>query len=398
MNSILIFESGSSGYGGSFKSCYFITNILKEYGYSPYVAYVYDSIYWEKLQKKGIEVKNLYTNPFYKNIDRFSKKINRIFPYYSIYIDSLLHSNFINDLKKFISEKNITLVHTNTHFISDFLMYKSAVSLKLPIICHLRSMPRRYLTIPEQKLAGYKYSCFIAISNAVLKEWVKAGIPEHKIKLIYDAQPQIKNTSSYKKHSSKDDSTTHLLYVGRLKKHKGVNILIKALAILESKKWKLSIVGDGPEMKNLKRLSKKMGLEKEITFFGFQESVEKFYRSHDILIVPSLKEEFGLVIIEAMQFGVTVIGSNKGGIPEIIENGKDGLLFESQNVKSLSEVIEYLINDPDKRIQIGLNGREKVNNIFTEKYFTEKLIETYEEVLKYYSTTLCENLEMSAKI
>ena len=387
MNSILIFESGSSGYGGSFKSCYLIANILKEYGYSPYVAYVYDSIYWEKLQKKGIEVKNLYTNPFYKNLERFSKKINRIFPYYSIYIDTLLHLNFINDLKKFISGKNIALIHTNTHFISDILVYRSAADLGLPIICHLRSMPRRYLTIPEQKLARYKYSRFIAISNAVLKEWVKAGIPEHKIKLIYNGLPQIKNISNYKymKYFFKDDSTIYLLYVGRLKKHKGINILIKALAMLESKKWRLSIVGDGPEMKNLKRLSKKMGLEKEITFYGFQESVGKFYQSHDILIIPSLKEEFVLVIIEAMQYGTAVIGSNKGGVPEIIENGKDGILFESQNVKSLSTAIKYLINNPDKRIQIGLNGREKVNKMFAYKHFREKLIETYDEVLKHYS-------------
>lgn len=382
MSNILIFESGRSGYGGSFKCCYFIVNILKKYGYSPHVISVYDSIYWKKLNQNGIGVKNLYTNSFYRKLERISKKINSKFPYYSIFIDYFLYFNFINNLKRFILAKKIVLVHTNTHFISDFLVYKSAVALKLPIICHLRSMPRRHLTLPEKKLAGYEYSCFIAISKAVLKEWVIAGIPENKIKLIYDAQPQIKKTFNYKKHSSKDDSTVNLLYVGRLRKHKGVDILIEALEILENKNWRLSIIGDGAEIKNLKRLVRKKGLLKEITFYGFQKSVEKFYEGHDILIVPSLNEEFGLVIIEAMQFGVAVIGSDKGGIPEIIENGKDGLLFKSGNVKSLSAAIEYLINNPNKRIQIGLQGKEKVENMFTEKHFIEKLIATYEEILK----------------
>ncbi len=239
MSNILIFESGRSGYGGSFKCCYFIANNLKKYGYSPHVVFLYDSIYWKKLNQNGIEVKNLYINPFHKKLERISRRINKRFPYFSIFIDYFLHFNFISNLKRFILAKKIVLVHTNTHFLSDFLVYESAVSLKLPIICHLRSMPKRYLTLPEQKLARYENSSFIAISKAVLKEWVAAGIPEYKIKLIYDAQPQIKNTSNYKKHSLNDDSNIHLLYVGRLKKRKGVNILIEALAILKNKKMEI---------------------------------------------------------------------------------------------------------------------------------------------------------------
>jgi len=381
MCNILIFESGTVGYGGSFKCCHSIATILKEYGYSPYIISNYDSIYWKKLNHNGIVVKKLYSNNFLICLEKISKKMNRKFPYFSVIIDYFLYINIINNLKRFIFNKNIALVHTNTHFYSDFLVYKLAVACKLPVICHLRSMPRRSLTRQEKKLTGYKNSYFIAISRAVLKEWVRAGLPEYKIKIIYDGLSGIVDKSNDENYFLKNPSIIYLLFAGRLKKQKGVNILIDALKILKSENWKLSIVGNGPEMKKLKIMAIKKGLSEKITFYGFRENIRDFYRSHDILIVPSMKEEFGLVILEAMEFGVPVIGSDSGGIPEIIKNERDGLLFEPGNPVSLSASIKYLIKNPEKRVSIGLKGMEKVKRIFSENDFREKLIETYDDIL-----------------
>jgi glycosyltransferase involved in cell wall biosynthesis len=381
MTNILIFESGRSGYGGSFKCCYYVANNLKESGYFPYVIFLNPSIYKEKLSKNGIEAKIFHFNFLYRNLKKISGRFKRSIPRLARPVNYLLDLYFIIRIKRFISSRKIKLVHTNTHFFSDLLVYRAAASLKLPVICHLRSMPSRCLTPSEKRLAEYKNSIFIAISRSVLKEWAMAGIPESKLKLIYDAQPQIKNSSYYKKDPEGIGPLIRLLYAGRLKKRKGVDILIKALAILKNKNWNLSIVGDGVEMPGLRELVKKNGLQKKITFYGFQEHVENFYRSHDILILPSLKEEFGLVLLEAMQFGLAVIGSGSGGIPEIIEDGIDGLLFESGNSNSLSTVIEYAINNPEIRNRIGSRGKKKVKRLFPEDGFKKNLVRTYKEML-----------------
>ena len=388
----LIFESGRSGYGGSFKCCWLNAVILKRQGYQPSVISVNDSIYWKSLNQEGIKTKiilhrfcsnEIRKKTINKKLRGFSRKITRRFPNLSIFCDSLLHFIFIKNLKKYIISEKIKLVHTNTNFINDMPVYKAAYDLKLPLICHLRSMPQRRLTPPEQRLSKYRQSCFIAVSKATLKEWVKAGIPEYKIKLIYDSLPHVQNVQRCNKDlQNENDNNIYLLYVGRLEKRKSIHILIKALLAIRNKNWKLSIVGDGFERKNLERMVKENGLSEKVAFFGFQKSVEKFYKSHDILIAPSLHEALGMVILEAMQFGIAVIGSKSGGIPEIIENDDDGILFETDDICSLRNAIENLINDQKKRIQIGLNGMKKVENIFSEKIFTEKIIEIYIELLK----------------
>ena len=257
MNKILIFESGESGYGGSFKGCYFITRILKKYGYSPNVIAVNDSIYWKKLKHHNIKVK-IINHIFYSKkisgnfLDRnlkknFSRiKYSKYYPNFQILFNSFIHFNLINHIKKFIIEKNIKLIHTNISFIRDISVYKVAIDLKLPVICHLRTMPKRHLTYREKILAGYRSSRFIAISKAVLIKWVEVGVPESKIELIYNSQLPVKvrkKTFNYKKNSIKNNSIIYLLFAGSLIKRKGINILIEALSYIESKNWKLSIIG-----------------------------------------------------------------------------------------------------------------------------------------------------------
>jgi len=390
----LIFNSGESGYGGCFKSCYFIADILKKNGYSPNVISINDSFYWNRLEHEGIRIK-IVNHIFYsreKNNNFFNKNLRRIFfrfkknKYFLNFLlifNDLIHFSFMNSIKKFVKERKIKLIHTNLDFFKDISVYKAAVDLKLPVICHLRTIPKRKLTYLEKRLSGYKFSLFIAISKAVLEEWVKAGIPGFKIKLIYNSQEQIKiDEPDYEKDPVNSNSNIHLLFVGRLVKRKGIDLLIKALSCIDNKNWILSIVGEGSEMENLRRLAKEKGLLQKITFYGFQEDVDRFYKSHNILIVPSLNEPFGRVIIEAMQYDIAIIGSNNGGIPEIIDDGKDGILFETGDVKALSKAIENLIDDHDKRTKLGLQGKEKINTMFSEKNFNRELIKTYDQILK----------------
>jgi glycosyltransferase involved in cell wall biosynthesis len=391
---VLIFDSGESGFGGSFKSCYLIAKSLIKSGYSPVVVAINDSYYWDKLRSEGIKV-NIIRHIFYsKNVkyNFFEKIIRKIYYIFrnnrsiSIFLflfNRIIHLDFISQIIKIIKNEKIGIVHTNLNFFKDIPVYKIAANLKLPVICHLRTMPKRKLNYFEKKLINYKHSLFIAISKAVKEEWIKIGLPCSKIRLIYNAQSKIDfEKCDNKEIFRKNNSTVYLLFVGRLTLEKGISLLIEALSHIKDSNWILSVVGKGPERKNLEEFAKKKGLSERIIFYGFREDVDNFYRHHDIVILPSLNEPFGRVIIEAMSHGKAVIASNNGGVPEIIEDGKDGMVFETGDPRGLSESIKCLMNNHKKRTRLGIMGQKKISNKFAENSFNRELLYIYRNMIK----------------
>lgn len=387
MLKIFLFESGTTGWGGSFKSCFYITTALKKQGYSVIVGYLNKSEYWNKIAELDIltrkfyhrfysnEIKNLILNRLLRKIDKQAKKWFSFVPFS---FDNLIHHNFIVEVEKTVISQKIDLIHTNTNFIRDIEIFKLAKKLNLPVVCHLRMDPYRQLTFAEKKIAKYQKAEFVAISESIMKKWIEAGVPKQKIRLIYNAQPPLIDLydRENKEELKLETSPISLLFVGRLSRIKGVDILINALTGIDKKLWKLSIVGDGSEKEFLKELVKDNNLSQNVTFYGYQEEIKEFYINNDILIVPSLKEPFGRVIIEAMQLSLPVIASNIDGPAEIIENGKDGILFNPGDSKDLARAIKFLINNPQERYQMGLAGREK-QKLFSGEIFIEKLEKIY---------------------
>jgi len=138
-----------------------------------------------------------------------------------------------------------------------------------------------------------------------------------------------------------------LLYIGRLIDVKGVHLLIKAVSLI-SKMYtlELTIVGDGEEREGLEALSTQLNLNTNITFVGAQSNVVPFLKSADIFVYPSTcKEIFGISIVEAMAFGLICIANNVGGIPEIVQDAKNGYLTRSSDPEGLAMTIELAIRD-----------------------------------------------------
>jgi len=102
----------------------------------------------------------------------------------------------------------------------------------------------------------------------------------------------------------------------------------------------------------------------------------------DAVVLASKRETFGLVLIEAMQVGTAVIGANSGGVVEIIDDEKTGLLFESQNHESLAMSIEKLVNSPELISTIAKSGQNKCDEKFSNELQFEKLSKVFQEELK----------------
>lgn len=141
-----------------------------------------------------------------------------------------------------------------------------------------------------------------------------------------------------------------ILFVGRLAEKKGVTYLIEAMKEVDAK---LVIVGKGTLEYDLKRQAEKQ--KDKIVFLGAKthDELKTIYSSADIFVAPSItakdgdKEGFGLVFLEAMASGLPVVGSNSGGIPDIVNDGENGFLTEEKNPQDLAKKINYLLSHPD---------------------------------------------------
>lgn len=200
-----------------------------------------------------------------------------------------------------------------------------------------------------------------AVSNALRHEIIATGVVgiADKTKLSWNSVDidkfSMKSNDSFKKEFGLEDKPI-VLFVGNLIKRKNVDSLLEAKKIANSDYY-LVIVGDGPLFK---KLNKKVDEENihDVIFTGSRNDVENIIPSCDVLILPSFSESFGLVLIEALACGKPVIGSNVGGITEIITDDV-GLFVNPNKVSSIARAVDDMINDDELKLVLSMNARTR---------------------------------------
>jgi len=124
------------------------------------------------------------------------------------------------------------------------------------------------------------------------------------------------------------------------------------------------------------------GKNLNVEFLGFRKDIPHLMKSADIFVLPSKKEAFGLVILEAFVSKLPVIASNVGGIPEIIQNGEDGMIVEAENSQKLAYAINTLLRDKEMQMKFAENGYKKVKKKFDAKIMAKNTEKLYDEVSK----------------
>ncbi len=165
--------------------------------------------------------------------------------------------------------------------------------------------------------------------------------------------------------------------MGRVIRRKGIDQAIRALSSLSKKYPEILyvIAGSGPEdyLLELKELTRSLGLTDKVLFLGRVDEAEKqhWYQRQDVFILPSRElpngdvEGFGIVFLEAGAWGKPVIGGDSGGIPDAIEDGKSGLLVDSESVEALESAMQFFIDNPDKKIEMGEYGKNRALQKFS---------------------------------
>jgi glycosyltransferase involved in cell wall biosynthesis len=168
--------------------------------------------------------------------------------------------------------------------------------------------------------------------------------------------------------------------IGRLEESKGQHLLIAAIHSAKQNGQEIKALIVGHEMNpgyrdKLKQQANRLGVLDNIVFLDFTSTPQQLMQLCDCVILASGQETFGLVLPEAMRAGVAVIGSNSGGVPEIIEHGKTGLLFETQNADSLYRQLERLYLDAAFKDKIALQGKQDADRRFDNDVHFRKLEE-----------------------
>lgn len=247
--------------------------------------------------------------------------------------------------------------------------------------CHKNSLLQSGLVALETYLHRFlriyeKVDIFLAPSHFMRKKLIEGGIPPQKVRHLF-------YTLNLNEYPCQPSYENYFVYYGRLSAEKGLFTLLKAVEKVRG--VKLLIIGDGPLRESLVRVVKQRNLTPKVEFCGYmgKEEIKGIVGRAKFVVVPSeWYENSPLVIYESFSMGKPVIGSRIGGIPELVDQDVNGLLFEPGHPEDLAEKIQLLWETPVERIrEYGRAAREKAEKEFSPQVHYQRLLSVYEELL-----------------
>lgn len=272
-----------------------------------------------------------------------------------------------------VKEFQPDIVHSHHRFTTFIAQLSPGRRYKVLHTFHVEQFSKAYLRFFGDRAT--------AVSEGVKRHFVKRfGVNPEKATVVYNG---IKTSPAGMRDASKPPlevgGKVCISVIGRLEKQKGHAIFIQALMLLQPetrKKLKVYFVGEGSLRRELEQAVKDNALENTIHFTGYQTSVSPFLNESLFTVLPSLWEGFGLTIVESNLAGKPVIASRVGGIPEVIQHGKTGILVEPGDPQALSSALADWIQNQDQLPVLGRAAR-----LFAEERFTvDKMIDGYRSV------------------
>jgi colanic acid/amylovoran biosynthesis glycosyltransferase len=212
-----------------------------------------------------------------------------------------------------------------------------------------------------------------------VEDWHKLKIVHCGVDVDQYAMPLVKPINDL-------SQPVKLLYVGRLAAEKGVPVLLRSLISLKNDghRFHLTLLGDGPERTALEMEVKENGLTEMVHFAGFasQETVRDTLQNSDVFILPSFAEGVPVSLMEAMACGVPVIGTNVGGVTELIEHGVSGMVVAPSDDVALQNAILSYIKHPELRETIRITARNTIESNFNFRIEVNKLEHLIKEQLQ----------------
>lgn len=193
------------------------------------------------------------------------------------------------------------------------------------------------------------------------------------------------NAVDIPKDNSTDYSKNNVLFMGRLGERKSPDVLLRAAAkVLPKHPDARFIFGGDGDVSAYEQLARDLGIIDSCLFIGWAKGAkkEKAFRDASIFCLPSKNEGMPMSVLEAMSYGIVTIATPVGGVPQVISDGVDGLLFPVDNVDALARKLDFLMSDKAYKARIGKKGRARIEEAFSLDVFMERIISIYNEVCK----------------
>jgi len=306
----------------------------------------------------------------------------------------LLAIGYIWRLARFIRRNNPDFIHTNSlkaHLLGGF----AALLARKRVVWHLRnSVDRGYLPSSTVRLmfrflARRIPDFVVTCSAATMRSLSDQASANSRASVSTNPRGAVVHdgtvSSCVSGKSGVNDGIHRIALIGRISPWKGQHIFIRAAAMVREPFPKAqffivgaTLFGEEDYECEVRALAKSYGVPDLITFTGFRKDVLNVIADMDVIVHAStIGEPFGQVIIEGMAAGKPVIATDGGGVPEIVENGKTGILVPMGNDAAMAEAIGRILADPVLAAEMGRRGRERVQNCFTIDHTARKTEAVY---------------------
>lgn len=382
MKKILFLHAGAELYGADIVLLELLKGLDKR-KYTPYVILPCDGPLVEELEKNRIFTE-IINYPILRRKYFNIKGIVQFIIHYFKYSTRLVKR--AHDLK-------IDLLHINTTAVMEGVFLK--LRLKCPLVWHVHEIiltPHFMYQLTSFILNRYA-DRIIAVSEAVRCHLINSGVISKEIQVIYNGVDNRKfrqcEYDSLHDELAIPKQALIIGMVGRVNAWKGQQDFVKVMQIVIQKNCNVYavIAGDafaGEEWRvdKLKESIHEAGLDHYIKFCGFRNDCERLYCLFDIFVLPSINPDpLPTVVLEAMACGCPVVGYAHGGICEMVEDRQTGLLASKQDVNDMAQKVLFLVNHPEQRIAMGMEGQKRQKQFFSLEAYINHFQKIYEDIV-----------------
>ncbi|MBX8992483.1 N-acetyl-alpha-D-glucosaminyl L-malate synthase BshA [Staphylococcus pettenkoferi] len=226
-----------------------------------------------------------------------------------------------------------------------------------------------------------------SVSNALAQQTYDIVQPDKDIVTIYnfvrETEFETKHDDSLKSYYNIQPEEKVLIHVSNFRKVKRIDTIIDTFAKVRAEQpAKLLLLGDGPELMDMKAKAHEMNLQDDILFLGKQDWVSEFYQMADLVLLLSEKESFGLTLLEAMKTGVVPIGSNAGGIKEVIKHGETGYIVDVGDSDAASRYALKLLNNQELYQRLQHSMLADIEQRFGSEFITDQYEHYYQQLIE----------------
>jgi glycosyltransferase involved in cell wall biosynthesis len=362
---------GGMGFGGGEKYVLYIVEGLSGADYSFHLATYQESLFTREARRRGHNV----------TVIDMTSRFNPL----SLY-----------KLTQFFKRERFDLVHTNGARMN-FYGRLAARLAGVPNVCStvhnsLYDYPigalKRSIYVRVDAWTARYADRIITVAEALAKDLRdKYGIPREKVLTIHNGINMDEMRPTRSREAIRDElgvpsGSPCLTAIGRMTQQKGFTYFLKALPSITRRfpSVRCFFVGDGPLRDELEREASTLDLHNNCQFTGMRTDIVDILKATDIFVLPSLSEGFPMVLLEAMGMGRPVVATAVSGNPELIENGRSGLLVPPKDPKAISKAVYRLLENPLEAEEGGKAAQVEVSTKFTVEIMVKKTEEVYRTI------------------